>query len=327
MDSIGTKRLQKLLTALIVGTLGLSSWSTAGAFPESGKTINVIVPWDAGGGVDTIMRLLKPRLEKELATTIDIVNRPGGGSQTGLTRCATSPADGYTLCATSLPSTNVTYLDPKRGAPYRQDSFIPIGTFANDSGSAIVASGSAYKTLKDLAEDARKRPGKVRAGTAGRLTNAHLDMLSAEKVMGIKFAAVFFTGGAPTLNALIGGHVDVVFSTPSNYMAQYRSGDIRLLGVMAEEQSALLKGIPTFKAQGFPAYGFSTRTLSVPKGTPPQVVAALEAGLKRAVHAPGFKEQVEGIGSDWMYLDPVKTMQLWKDVDSNVKQLLVDLSN
>ena len=323
----GRRKLHKLIIGLTAGMLGLAGWTTAGAFPEPGKTISIIVPWDAGGGVDTIMRILKPSLEKELGSTVDIVNRPGGGSQTGLTRCVTAPADGYTLCATSMPSTNVTYGDPKRGAPYRQDSFIPIGTFANDNGSAIVAAASPYKTLKDLVEDARKRPGKVRVGTAGRLTNAHVDMLSAQKVMGVKFAPVFFSGGAPAVNALLGGHVDVVFSTPSNYMAQYRSGDVRLLGVMAEEESALLKGVPTFKAQGYPAYGFSTRTLSVPKGTPSNVVETLEAALKRAVHAPGFKEKVQGIGSDWMYLDRAKTTELWQEVDGKVKQILSETSN
>ena len=91
---------------------------------------------------------------------------------------------------------------------------------------------------------------------------------------------------------------------------------------MSEEESQLLKGVPTFKSQGYPAYGFSTRTLSVPKGVPPAFVAALEAALKRAVHTPGFKEKVEGIGSDWIYLDGKKTAELWQETDTNVMRVL-----
>src|SRR5690625_637347 len=78
------------------------------SYPEPGKRLKVIVPWDAGRGVDISMRLIQRGLEKELGIPVDIENLPGGGSQAGLSRCALARPDGYTLCATSLPSTNMT---------------------------------------------------------------------------------------------------------------------------------------------------------------------------------------------------------------------------
>lgn len=291
-------------------------------YPARGKTITLLVPWDAGGGVDVTMRLLEPHLKAELGATIQIENRPGGGSQAGLTRCAAARPDGYTLCATSLPSTNFTYADAERKAPYNRASFIPIGTIANDVGSVVVKADSKYKTLEDLISDARANPGKVRVGSAGRFTNAHLDMLTAERATKTSFASVFFTGGATATTALLGGHVDAIFSTPSNYMAQVRSGDVRVLAIMSENEIPQLKGVPTFKSQGYDAYGFSTRTLSVQKGTPEDVVLRLQAALQKASASSEFRERIQQVGLEAVYMDGKKTEELWKKVDVDVPAAL-----
>jgi len=291
-------------------------------FPASGRTLTIVVPWAPGGGVDVVMRMIEPMLRDELGIPVQVSNTPGGGSQVGLTRCAAARPDGYTVCATSLPSTNVTYADAERNAPYNQASFIPLLTFANDVGSVIVKADSRFRTLQDLLAEARSNPGRLRVGNAGRLTNAHLDMLTAERAAGVRFAPVFFTGGAPAVTALLGGHVDAVFSTPSNYMAQVRSGDVRVLGIMSEQPSPLLPGVPTFRSAGVDALGFSTRTLAVQAGTPPAAVARLRDAVRKVVHVPGFAERLEQIGSEFMYLDAEATGALWTRVDADVRAAL-----
>ena len=312
------------LAGLAAATLAalLPAVAPAQDFPAAGRTLTIVVPWAPGGGVDVVMRMIEPALRTELGIAVQVANQPGGGSQVGLTRCAAARPDGYTLCATSLPSTNVTYADAERNAPYNQASFVPLLTFANDVGSVIVKADSRFRTLQDLLAEARANPGRLRAGNAGRLTNAHLDLLTAERAAGVRFAPVFFNGGAPAVTALLGGHVDAVFSTPSNYMAQVRSGDVRVLGIMAEQASPLLPGVPTFRSAGVDALGFSTRTLSVQAGTPPAIVARLREALRRIVHAPDFAPKLEQIGSEFLYLDADATAALWTRVDGEVRVAL-----
>src|SRR3546814_4099571 len=104
----GTAR--SLLSGLVGGLLAFGMVSevfAADAYPEANKTLTIVVPWNAGGGVDVAMRLLQPSLERELGIPVQVINQPGGGSQAGLTKCMFAEPDGYTLCASSLPSTNL----------------------------------------------------------------------------------------------------------------------------------------------------------------------------------------------------------------------------
>ncbi|GAA4323325.1 tripartite tricarboxylate transporter substrate binding protein [Pigmentiphaga soli] len=320
-----SENLISILRGAVSGALlGLCAASAAAAadYPKPGQKLTVVVPWDAGGGVDVSMRLLQPALAKELGMPVQIVNMPGGGSQAGLTRCMAAAPDGYTLCATSLPSTNLTYLIPERKAPYKRESFVPVATFAFEFGSILVTKDSPYKTVSDLVDDARKQPGKIRIGNAGRYTNAHIDLLSFERATGVSVAPVFFSGGAPGVTALLGHHIEALSSTPSNYMGQYKSGDVRVLAVMADEPSALLPGVPTFASAGYKVNGFTTRTLSLPPGVPADIAAKVEGAIRRAVNTPEFQRQLAGLGAEFRYMDGAQSADLWKRTDADLTALL-----
>lgn len=311
-----------LLSFVLAVTSSSAATAVAQDYPAPGKTLTINVPWNAGGGVDAAVRLLQPGLEKTLGIPIQIVNQPGGGSQAGLTRCMAEEPDGYTLCASSLPSTNLTYLLPERNAPYKRESFKPVATIAFEYGSVIVGKNSPYKTIEDLVADARSRPGQIRAGNAGRHTNAHIDLLAFQKATGTEFAPVFFTGGAPAVTALMGGHVDIVTSTPSNYMGQVNSGDVRVLGLMSTEESPLLPGIPTVASFGYDARGFTTRTFSVQAGVPDEIVAKLEKAILEAASTQEFKEGLARLGAELRSLGAKETSELWDQVDKDLIELL-----
>lgn len=309
--------------ALPMAVIGLTAaGGQAQTFPEPGKPITIIVPNDAGGGIDVLTRLIAPFLEKELGTQIKIENRPGGATQVGLTYCSVAKPDGYTLCTGGMPSANSTYLNPDRGAPYNRDSFVPLGIYSAEVGSVIVAGDSPYKTLEDLISAARTAPGKIKVGNAGRLSSAHLDILEAERATGVQFAPVFFTGGAPAITALLGGHVDAVFSYPSNYMQLIESGDVRALGVMSPKGSPMLPDVPTFQSAGYDAKGLSARVLFVQKDVPAEIVARLTEAVARAANAPEFKAELVQSGAEWNYMDPAATADLWSEIDTNVKAAL-----
>jgi len=294
-------------------------------FPAEGKQINIVVPWSAGGTADISMRLLLPYLEKELGVPVGVENIPGGGSQTGLVRCLNEPADGYTLCATSLPSTNLTYLRSNRNAPYSRDDFAPVATMLSEGGSIVVAKDSKYQTLADLVAAAKENRGEIRIGIGGRYVNAHIEALLFEKAAGVKLAPVFFDGAAPAFAALLGGHVDAVSSTPSNYISLYKSGDVRPLGIMAEQESQVLEGVPTMRSLGYDVVTYSTRTISARKGTDPERLAILEEAFRKVIALDEVGDKiVNQLGSDRYYLDGKDSEALWKNTDEVVGEILAD---
>lgn len=319
--------------ALVLGGMGLfaSVWASAAAptsrvdFPAKRKTITVIVPWDAGGSADIVIRLLAPHLEKELGIPIQVVNRPGGGSQVGLTEFTRSKPDGYTLGAANVPSSNVTYLDPKRKAPYGRKGFQPLANLAMDTGTLVVKPDSKYKTLKDLVDGAKANPGKIKVSTAGQLGNTHLDLVNFQKAAGVQFGAVHFTGGPSALTAVMGGHVDAGCLSIGNYLAQYKSGEVRILGIMSDRESELLPGVKTMEAQGYKVYGRSTRSISAPGGTPKEVVGILSAAIKKAAEAGEFKKKIRDVGLEYRYMGPEEYARVWDEVDAQVTPMIEEI--
>jgi len=313
-----------LLSLGVSLAIPLASTAWAQDYPAQGKTLTINVPWNAGGGVDAAVRLMQPALEKSLGISVQVENQPGGGSQAGLSRCMSARPDGYTLCASSLPSTNLTYLVAGRGAPYTRESFKPVATIAFEFGSVVVGKDSPYQSINELVEDARARPGQVRAGNAGRFTNAHIDMLALERATETKLAPVFFSGGAPAMTALLGGHVDIVTSTPSNYMGQLQSGDVRVLGIMSSKESPLLPGVPTIDEQGYQVSGFTTRTFSFQPDVPDEIVAKVEAAVLEAAANQEFKQGMERLGAEVRLMGAKETSELWDQVDADIVELLAD---
>ncbi|MHB1161098.1 MAG: Bug family tripartite tricarboxylate transporter substrate binding protein, partial [Chloroflexota bacterium] len=123
----------------------------------------MIVPADAGGATDIGYRLLAPRMEKYLGTTVEVVNKPGAGTQVGVTELSKAKPDGYTIGVTLIPQTPTIYMDPERKAVFNRESFAPIGLHVFDPGLIAVAPDSKYKTLKDVVDDAKANPEKVKA--------------------------------------------------------------------------------------------------------------------------------------------------------------------
>ena len=138
---------------------------------------------------------------------------------------------------------------------------------------------------------------------------------------------MYFNGGAPAITALMGGHVDIVFSTPSNYMGQVKSGDVRVLALMSPEPSPLLPGVPTMASQGVDASGFTTRTLAFQTGVPNGIVSKMEAVVAKISSTDQFKSQLNRLGTDYRFMNASDTANLWKDTDDNISKLLASIKN
>lgn len=286
------------------------------------KAIQLIIPWDAGGSTDVGFRLLAPLMEKTLGQPIEIVNRPGAGSQVGVSELARAKPDGYTVGNTSAPANITIYLDPERKATFKWDDFAPIGLHVFDPGVVAVSAESKYKTLKDLIDDAKANPNKVKVGTTGILGDDHLAILNLQKATGAKFAVVHFTGGAPQTAALFGGHIDAGFDNVGTYGKLDKQGKTRTLAVFDTEENKFLPGVKTAEAQGVKVYSSSSRGLSAPKGTPKEIVWYISYAMEQAMKNPELMKKMDDATLTQRYMNPDQFDKYWRDFEKNVVPLM-----
>jgi tripartite-type tricarboxylate transporter receptor subunit TctC len=261
------------------------------------KFITFQVPWAAGGSTDVGARILAGIAEKKMGQPIVVINRVGASSQVGLTELARAKPDGYYLGLVNCPAMNTIVLDPERKATFNIDSFVPIIPQVADPCFVFVKADSPYKTLKDLIDDAKKRPGVIRASTAGIFGNGHLGILMLEEAAGVKFRLVHFDGGAQQMTATLGGHVDVTFDHVGGLPPKIKAGVVRGLAVLDRERSNFLPDIPTTVELGYPnVMTASTRGVMGPKGIPDPIVKKIQEGFLEAMKSPEPVEKMEKAG-------------------------------
>jgi tripartite-type tricarboxylate transporter receptor subunit TctC len=262
------------------------------------RPINLIVAFPAGGSTDIGARVLAGIAEKMIGQPIVVVNKGGAGGQVGWTELARAKPDGYTIGFLNLPATNTTILDPARQAIFNEQSFTPIANQVLDPGAIWVAANSPYKTLKDLLDAAKAKPGTVRAATTGILSDDHLAILMVEEANpGVSFRIVHLLGGAAQMKETLAGNIDVSFDNVGGIVPQVKAGQVRALAVLDAERSKFLPDVPTAKELGMPnVISSSTRGIAGPKGMDPAVVKKLQDVLVKAMADPDHVKRLEDAG-------------------------------
>lgn len=279
----------------LVAALG-SVGASAQQYPT--RPINLIVAFPAGGSTDIGARVLAGIAEKMIGQPIVVVNKGGAGGQVGWTELARAKPDGYTIGFLNLPATNTTILDPERQAIFNEGSFTPIANQVLDPGVIWVAANSPYKTLKELIEAAKAKPGTLRAATTGILSDDHLAILMVEEANpGLSFRIVHLLGGAAQMKETLGGNIDVSFDNVGGIVPQVKAGQVRALAVMDTERSKFLPDVPTAKELGMPnVISSSTRGIGGPKGMDPAVVKKLQDVFIKAMADPDHVKRLEDAG-------------------------------
>lgn len=300
-----------------------SGSGSADNWPRKGKPIELVVAFAPGGAVDTAARLVAPKLEAELGTNVEVVNKPGAGGQIGYTALTSAKADGYTIGATGSPSVVVSPLDPSRGAKYTRESFQPLGMQVIDPAVIGVAPDSPYNNVKDLVEAAKAKPGKITLSTTGLQTGEHFAAADLEQKTGTKFALVHFSEGASqAVAAFLGKHVEVYVGSTSDVTDLVKQKKIKLLGVMSAERSQYLTDVPTFKEQGYDIDSATARGYSAPAGLPDGVKTKLEGALKKAIENPEVVKGINNLGLQSHYLDAAAYQKYWGEQETTIKTLL-----
>lgn len=309
-----------IIYVLVNTAFAVSVW--AAGFPEKGKVIHILVGYAAGGASDAGARLLASGLEKELGTSVVVVNKPGAGSQIAYTELVRSKPDGYLIGKVIFPSVIGSYLDPARKAIYTKKDFQPLAVQVVDPGVIAVKAESPFKTLKDLINAAKAAPEKITITTTGLQTHEHFAVLKLQQVAKVKFAMVHFKGASPAITAVLGGKVDVSCDNVGDLLPHVKSGGMRILAVLDHQQNPFYPGVKTAEEQGYKIYTASSRGYALPKGTPEEIVKILSEAIGRVIASDEHKKRMTDMGLTLRYMNPDQYSKYWDENEEMMKELM-----
>ncbi len=283
--------------------LSLALVLAAGAQEYPAKPIEVIVGYAPGGGTDTIARTVADVAQKYVGQPLVVVNKPGASGIIGAQYVASAKPDGYTLLVAGGSETVST--PHYRSIPFSPvDDFEPIIRFIIERLNFYVQTDSPWKTFQDLVADAKKNPDKYSYATAGVGGLHYSTMLVASKRAGFSMNHVPYKGGAETLAALAGGHVQVAMASPNEAFALVEGGRVRPLATASIQRSPTEPNTPTLRELGYDVYLENQKGFVFPKGTPKAVVQKLHDSLKKVFDDPQFKANAEKLKLELAYLGP-----------------------
>jgi tripartite-type tricarboxylate transporter receptor subunit TctC len=288
---------------LISAALALGSTVHAAGYPD--RPINLIVSYGPGGGTDLVARMMAPFLQKYLGNDAHIVvlNRPGAGGAIGFGELARAQPDGYTIGFINTP--NLLTIPIERKTPFTWKSFDLLGNVIDDPGAFTVLESSPIKTLADLRDFARKKPGTATVGTTGTGSDDHLAMLRFERASGTKLSHIPYKGAGEVRGAVTSGEI-MIGAINVGEALQYRKGGtpLRFLGQMGNTRSPALPDVPTFREQGYDVELASLRGLAAPKGLPAEVREKLVTALAKTVQDGEFQAKAKDLFAPLRYLPP-----------------------
>lgn len=275
-----------LVLAMLVGCTG-----GAGAnFPS--RQITYLIPFDPGGQSDREARRQQPLLEKHLGQKVVIDYKVGGGGALGWSELARSKPDGYLVAGFNLPHIILQPLQQETG--YKTEQIHPVAIFQRTILGLAVLNTSPYKTLDDLIKAAKEKPGTITISGSGTFSGPHFATTRLEKLAGVKFNYVPFTGAAPATTNFLGGHTVATFGN-SDDLVKYRDR-IRVLAFADEKRFPLFPDAPTFKELKLDLVEVVDRGVAVPKGTPAAVVKKLESAFLQIARDPAVQEAMKKEG-------------------------------
>lgn len=282
--------------ATIVTLAGALSQPALAAFPE--KPVRIVVPFAPGGGTDLVARTMGTLMAQDLGQPVIIDNKPGGGTIIGTDAVAKSPADGYTLVMATLAHAVNPSIQPK--LPYAQDTaFAPVMLVGRSPNVLVVRADSPYKSVREIINDAKAKPGQLSFASQGAGTSAHLAGELFKNLTNTNITHVPYRGAGPAITDLLGGQVDMMFATAAAVGSFIEAKKLRALAVTTADRSpaALLAKVPTVAESGVPGYvADSWYGLFAPAGTPAPVIARLNAAAKKAALSETFRKRVQSEG-------------------------------
>jgi tripartite-type tricarboxylate transporter receptor subunit TctC len=285
--------MKKRLIAVLLFA-GLATAAQAQTFPS--KPITIIVPFAAGGPTDSMARALSERMRTALGQTVVIENVTGAGGTIGVIRAARTPADGYTISMGHL-GTHVV-----NGAIYPLpfdliEGLEPVALLGANPMLIVSKNALPAKNLNELVTWLKTNQDKATVGTAGVGSGAHFSGVYFQSLIGTKIQYVPYRGTGPALQDLVAGQIDLIVDQASNSLPQVQAGTIRAYGVTDTKRLAAATDIPTVDEAGLPGFHVSVwSAFWVPKGTPKDVIAKLNAAVVESLADPAVRKRLGDVG-------------------------------
>jgi tripartite-type tricarboxylate transporter receptor subunit TctC len=288
MPSQFNSKMPSVLFALAALLLAASSAdAVAAGYPD--RIVRIVVPFAPGGGTDVVARTLAQQMSRDLGAAIVIENKPGAGTIIGTQAVAASEPDGYTL----LMGTFANAVNPSLNAKLPYDphkDFAAVALIARSFNVVVVNPNSPYHSIADLIAAAKVEPDKLSYGTYGTGTSAHLAGELFKTLARVNLTMVPYKGAAPAITDLVGGQIQVMFTTVASAAALMSGGQLRALAVTSATRSPAFPDLPTVAEAGVPGYAAeSWYGLFAPAKTPREVIDRLNSSAAAAVQSETFK--------------------------------------
>ncbi|WP_423196443.1 MULTISPECIES: Bug family tripartite tricarboxylate transporter substrate binding protein [unclassified Cupriavidus] len=315
------RRAAGVALALAAGlTVSSAALAAGNAWPQ--KAVTVVVPFPAGGSTDTIARYLAQPLNDKLGQPFVVDNRPGATGAIGATFVKRAPADGYTILVASI---GVYAVNPflQKNLAYDPAKDFDLLTVAVRAPNVLVANPNfPAKNLQELVAYMKKNPGKVSFASSGAGSSDHLTAALFWQKSGTEGLHVPYKGGAPAIQDLLAGQVDVSFQNVNAVLQHIRSGKLKALAVTSDKRSAVLPNVPTMSEGGVKDVEvYSWQAVAAPKGLPADVKTRLHDALVSALKEPGMQKKLSEQGFEIVANTPEQFVQFenqelarWKSV-------------
>jgi tripartite-type tricarboxylate transporter receptor subunit TctC len=293
------RRLLNAVPALAVAASALVSGAAfAQGYPN--HPVELVVPFQPGGGTDALARAFADAARKHLPQSVVIVNRPGASGAIGWGEVINAKPDGYKLAVVTVELVTLPHLGL---AKFSYEDFQPIARLNADQAAITVRADAPWNTVEEFLAAAKKDPERMRVGNAGNGSIWHLAAAALEDKTGVKFSHIPFQGAGPAVQGLMGGHIEAVAVSPAEVSTFVQGGKLKTLAVMAEQRVKGFEKVPTMKERGIDLVIGTWRGIAAPKNTPPEVVATLRAATEKIAQEPQLREAMERLNLGPSYAD------------------------
>lgn len=305
--------------ALVAGCLMSMGSPAYAAYPE--RPVRLVVPYGPGGTTDLITRIVAQGLSAELGQQVVVENRAGAAGTIGTGAVAKADPDGYTLVMGGTTSLAIApYM--RNNPPYdTRTDLTPVGIVAKGPYLLVVSPNVESKSLKELVERAKERPGELNYGSSGVGGMHHVLTEKFNRTVGIEALHVPFKGGAENTSNLLAGNIDYMLESVSSILPLVQDGRVKALAVTGKERLAALPDLPTVRESlGSDFAGESIIGIVGPKGLSQDVLDTLDEALKKTMNRPKVKEGIERLGSEPTYVNSKEfTAFLAEEIDTWAK--------
>jgi len=286
----------KTFASLLAATaLAFASFAGAQDFPT--RPVKIVVPFAAGGAVDSVARVIGARMQEQMHQPVVVENKPGANADLGAQAVVASQPDGYTMLlgANGLATNptlekNLSYDPLKDLAPVARVGYAPL--------VLVVPAAKPWKTIQEMVAQSKAAPNTLNYGSAGIGSSGHLATELLKSVTGLDATHVAYKGGTPALNDLIGGRIDLMLINPLEAAPHVKAGKLRAMAVSSSDRIPSLPDVPTFDQAGVKGFDASVWWgFLVPAKTPPQVVAKLSQETIAALKDPAVRSRLESMGA------------------------------